>query len=172
MLHLCDSTPSRRQLQDLILSCVRTVRDRPAAETRPLRELARRSLLIEVRLHDYWTQAVLQRRPLSEAQEAILDNAHNWTYEPQVEIQCVKCDEGPGVQFAFNREVALTELGKLATGRYWVGRNHRTQLFEDALEAMGAADAFLAGPGMALGALLQNEFRRRLQECAVGLEVA
>lgn len=174
MLQIGEGTPTRRQLQTTAVQAVVALEaPEPHPWRRELTALARACLLLEVRLADLALEAAVKRWQLSGPETRILDNFHRWVYEPQVEIQCTKCDDGPGVRFSFSREIAITpENKRMCTGRYWVGRNNDDKIFEDRMEALTAADNFLAVQGQVMGHALQAEFRRRVQESVLELSVA
>lgn len=172
MLALAAQLPTRTRLQEMILELCRALDGLVGPPAKDLRKMLKHALLLEVWLGDRAREAALKHLPLDDRQKAVLANPGQWTYEPQIEIACTKVDDGPGVQFSFAREIVLTQVGKrLATGRYYVGRNGLRHRFDDRLEALTAADDFLAGPGAALGPLTQQEFRRRLQECVAEVQL-
>ncbi len=164
--------PARGQLQSLSLSIADALRENPGPWASELRSTLKTLLLTEVRLAEIAKDRAATNQPCTAVEAECLANPHNWFYEQETEISCVKDDhDGPGVQFGFGREVVFVDSQgrRFATGRYWLSRNHRSTLFEDRLVVLQAADAWLAGAGLALGPQLQDTFRRQLQEAVAAV---
>lgn len=168
MLQSCGMLPSRARLQDMIVATVRGINYAPDRWDRDLQKLARQLLLMEVRLADLAKDAELSVTELPTDSLEVLANPNNWQYGQRLEISHTHQDDGPGVQFAFGREVVWAptpdRVLALATGRYWTCRNGASRQYEDRLELSTDTSYFLSGRGLAFPEAVREDIRRKLKD--------
>ncbi len=168
MLQLSAELPKRTQLQDLILTLVKTVELDLGAWSVEYRKLLKQLLLHEVRLAELAKDYAVAHKPLTDEEALVVANPSGWHYDQRLEVSHTHADDGPGVQFAFGREIVFAPAHDrvivMATGRYWLSRNGTSAQYEDRLALSTDAHYFLDGRGLPLGEAVCKSIRTRLRD--------